>query len=297
MLQNRSVPDVPAFSQFNFWRGGGSGKDNVDSSVQRDPTLETQLDKGPSMSPKPSSQRSHPEASTIGEDAVVVEVVAPLNAFAPRLSADSSSGSSSSSIGSSNQPSPIPIEASIPSCDPPERSEVKKDIISSQSQVDSPDQGLNLDQDLGYETPARARISRSRLPTDPGEPGFGHVIMVSGDTNLDEKEDEDSNQALEPAAQMTSVILWCKVDVRMEAQVPYPLSAAPRPLLQLAATLVTKFTIQQLLPGFLSLLAVDYGRWATGKAKARRSEAAGNLLSKAQKSHVGATIDIVSTNA
>ena len=89
----------------------------------------------------------------------------------------------------------------------------------------------------------------------------------------------------------------------VEAQVPYPLSAAPRPLLNLAATLVTKFTIQQLLPSFLKLLAIDYQRWASGAAKARREEAAGSLLSPSatlrdnSASGGGQTIDISSIAA
>ncbi|GAX80518.1 hypothetical protein CEUSTIGMA_g7956.t1 [Chlamydomonas eustigma] len=55
----------------------------------------------------------------------------------------------------------------------------------------------------------------------------------------------------------SSAVLWCRVDIDIQMQVPHPLSPAPRPLLSLAATLVTKFTIQQLLPAFLQLLSVD----------------------------------------
>ena len=83
--------------------------------------------------------------------------------------------------------------------------------------------------------------------------------------------------------------------LQVEAQVPYPLSVAPRPLLQLAATLVTKFSIQQLLPSFLALLATDYGRWAAGETTSR-SKAAGSLLmgvKGAKTSTIGGAIDII----
>ena len=79
--------------------------------------------------------------------------------------------------------------------------------------------------------------------------------------------------------------------LQVEAQMPYPLSVAPRPLLQLAATLITKFSIQQLLPSFLTLLSTDYERWATGK-NTSRTQAVGSLLTGTNTSSMGKVIDI-----
>eukprot|EP00955_Chlamydomonas_euryale_P017260 184324-Chlamydomonas_euryale.AAC.9 len=85
--------------------------------------------------------------------------------------------------------------------------------------------------------------------------------------------------------------LSCKADVRIEALVPPPLSAAPAPLLGLAAGLVTKFTMQQLMPAFLDLLVVDYQRWATGRATRQeaREAVAGSLLASTERGRVSET--------
>lgn len=79
-----------------------------------------------------------------------------------------------------------------------------------------------------------------------------------------------------PAAALDAGTLSCSVDVSFQVRLPAPLSVAPGPLLALAAGLVAKLALQSLLPPFLDLLAVDYGRWATGRGS--RAEAAGSLL-------------------
>jgi hypothetical protein len=81
--------------------------------------------------------------------------------------------------------------------------------------------------------------------------------------------------------------LRCDVDVRLRVRVPPPLSAVPGPLLSTTGGLVAKLVMQALLPSFLDLLAVDYGRWASGDAN-RRSIAAGSLVPAAAGSSVGA---------
>ncbi|KAL6764905.1 hypothetical protein V8C86DRAFT_2465486 [Haematococcus lacustris] len=79
-----------------------------------------------------------------------------------------------------------------------------------------------------------------------------------------------------PAAALDAGTLSCSVDVSFQVRLPAPLSVAPGPLLALAAGLVAKLALQSLLPPFLDLLAVDYGRWATGRGS--RADAAGSLL-------------------
>jgi len=76
--------------------------------------------------------------------------------------------------------------------------------------------------------------------------------------------------------------LRCDVEVRLRVRVPPPLSAVPGPLLSTTGGLLAKLVMQALLPSFLDLLAVDYGRWAAGDAN-RRAIAAGSLLPAADK--------------
>lgn len=85
-----------------------------------------------------------------------------------------------------------------------------------------------------------------------------------------------------PAAPVAAVVyqksqLSCHVDLRFTLKLPHPLSLVPRPLLQHAGNLLTKVTMQALLPNFLDLLSTDYQRWAQGT----RQQAApvGSLLS------------------
>jgi len=79
----------------------------------------------------------------------------------------------------------------------------------------------------------------------------------------------------EPAGAVAG-LLCCSVDVGFEVMMFTPLSAVPRPMLSLAGGLLTKFSMQQLLPGFLELLATDYSRWASGQRS--KDKAVGSLL-------------------
>jgi len=63
---------------------------------------------------------------------------------------------------------------------------------------------------------------------------------------------------------------------------PYPLSVVPGPLLSLGASLVSKATIKGLLPAFLQLLSIDYGRWASGQPRSR-TQGTGSLLQAPQQ--------------
>lgn len=70
-------------------------------------------------------------------------------------------------------------------------------------------------------------------------------------------------------------VLHCDVALNFSVMMPYPLTVVPAPLLGMAAGLLSKLAVQSLLPGFLDMLAVDYGRWAQGIA---RGQSAGSLL-------------------
>ncbi len=54
--------------------------------------------------------------------------------------------------------------------------------------------------------------------------------------------------------------LHCEVDLRFKVTLPSPLSVVPGPMLALAGSLLARFAVRALLPGFLELLSVDYSR-------------------------------------
>lgn len=118
--------------------------------------------------------------------------------------------------------------------------------------------------------------------SDPPRPSTSGIKLSDDQGNASSSGNPVQEDAESSNAQLTTsaAILCGNVEVAVEVQVPYPLSVVPGPLLNLAATLVTKSIMQQLLPGFLQLLSVDYERWASGKSQ-ERSQAAGSLLSNA----------------
>ena len=71
--------------------------------------------------------------------------------------------------------------------------------------------------------------------------------------------------------QSKGAALAALVESRFECQVPSPLSAAPAPLLSATFSLLSSFTMQQLLPSFLKLLETDYSKWAQGASRSNTS--------------------------
>ena len=141
-----------------------------------------------------------------------------------------------------------------------------------------------LDEEVSLELRARlhSAVKRAARPVTDHEAGRGtqggEVPPQPGVAATSAGSTSEARGAQAGAALMRQVSkLRCDVDVRLRVRVPPPLSAVPGPLLAGTGGLLAKLVMQALLPSFLDLLAVDYGRWAAGDAK-RTTAAAGSLL-------------------
>jgi len=79
------------------------------------------------------------------------------------------------------------------------------------------------------------------------------------------------------ATDVAAGVLHCDVALQFQIMMPHPLSVVPGPLLALAGGLLSRLAVQSMLPGFLDMLSVDYGRWAQGTA---RGQSAGSLITQ-----------------
>lgn len=78
--------------------------------------------------------------------------------------------------------------------------------------------------------------------------------------------------------------LSVKVDLSFQLRLPPPLSLVPGALLSTTGGLVVKLVLQSLMPSFLQLLSVDYGRWASGTStRTRQALPAGSLVPAASQ--------------
>ena len=128
---------------------------------------------------------------------------------------------------------------------------------------------------------ARVRV----VERGPGVVQFVGDRLALGEAGLDESFEAAVTARLassagasgrrRPTADHAHDHLAATVTLRARVRLRGAAAAIPEPVLRLAAKLVARAALGAALPGFLEMLAHDYGRWAAGEARewvARREE-------------------------
>ncbi len=132
----------------------------------------------------------------------------------------------------------------------------------SHSHMSAPDNGHSSVSQHGYMGSSSNGVPGSGMSAAQSDNNgtLGEAGSSNSSSSTAASDPAASPQPPPAAAAADAGMLHCAVDMRFDVVMPPPLSVVPGPLLALAGSLLARFAVQALLPGFLELLSVDYGR-------------------------------------